>query len=153
MEGLPLFKFHISFLYFVVLCSSPRLSSQGILFIKSHHQNILCGYFFHFLSLNLEVGVSLINRSLWILDIVIYILFLPDSFFIINQHTFFWQALIFTFLQCIKLVLTTSNHFKTLNVSFFTFFFFRVKIIWVTIFQFLIGGKFNKRLSLCKMKY
>ena len=131
MEGLPLFKFHISFLYFVVLCSSPRLSSQGILFIK----------------------ISLINRSLWILDIVIYILFLPDSFFIINQHTFFWQALIFTFLQCIKLVLTTSNHFKTLNVSFFAFFFFRVKIIWVTIFQFLIGGNFNKKLSLCKMKY
>ena len=140
MEGLPLFKFHISFLYFVVLCSSPRLSSQGILFIKSHHQNILCGYFFS-------------DRSLWILDIVIYILFLPDSFFIINQHTFFWQALIFTFLQCIKLVLTTSNHFKTLNHSFFAFFFFRVKIIWVTIFQFLIGGKFNKKLSLCKMKY
>ena len=146
MEGLPLFKFHISFLYFVVLCSSPRLSSQGILFIKSHHQNILCGYFF-------QMGGSLINRSLWILDIVIYILFLPDSFFIINQHTFFWQALIFTFLQCIKLVLTTSNHFKTLNHSFFAFFCFRVKIIWVTIFQFLIGGKFNKRLSLCKMKY
>ena len=146
MEGLPLFKFHISFLYFVVLCSSPRLSSQGILFIKSHHQNILCGYFF-------QMGGSLINISLWILDIVIYILFLPDSFFIINQHTFFWQALIFTFLQCIKLVLTTSNHFKTLNHSFFAFFFFRVKIIWVTIFQFLIGGNFNKKLSLCKMKY
>ena len=148
MEGLPLFKFHISFLYFVVLCSSPRLSSQGILFIKSHHQNII-----YCVAIFFQMGGSLINRSLWILDIVIYILFLPDSFFIINQHTFFWQALIFTFLQCIKLVLTTSNHFKTLNHSFFAFFFFRVKIIWVTIFQFLIGGKFNKKLSLCKMKY